>query len=473
MANDYFFCGIGGSGMLPLAMIVQAQGNRIAGSDRSRDQGRTPEKFAWLEAHGVTLHPQDGSGVTRPEQIVVATGAVEGTVPDIGAAKRAGARIVTRPELLSQIFNAAPTSIGVAGTSGKSTITGMIAWILHSAGRAPTVMNGAVMKNFADADHPFASALIGGRDLFVSEVDESDGSIARYDPTVAVVSNISLDHKSMEELRDLFGGFTGRASTAVLNLDNPETAAVAQSMVEAGRGDAVVTFALGNDAADLSAHDLEPLPTGMRFRLKDRAAGTDHPVALPVPGAHNVANALAALAAVRAVGVPLDEAVAALETFSGIRRRMELVGTAGGVTVLDDFAHNPDKIAATLKTLHAFDGRLLILFQPHGFGPLKLMKSEFIEGFAGLLRPDDVLVMPEPVYYGGTTDRSVDSEDIASGVRAAGRNAEALPTREACGDRLIALARPGDRIVVMGARDDTLSTFAANLLARLSDPTTD
>ena len=468
MANDdYFFCGIGGSGMLPLAMIVQAQGNRIEGSDRSRDQGRTPGKFAWLEAHGVALHPQDGSGITRPDQIVVATGAVEDTVPDIGAARRAGARIVTRPELLSQIFNAVPISIGVAGTSGKSTITGMIAWILHSAGRKPTVMNGAVMKNFADADHPFASALIGGRDLFVSEVDESDGSIARYDPTVAVVSNISLDHKSMEELRDLFGGFTGRASTAVLNLDNPETAALAQSMVEAGRGDAVVAFALGNDAADLSAHDLEPLPTGMRFRLKDRAAGTDHPVALPVPGAHNVANALAALAAVRAVGVPLDEAVAALGTFSGIRRRMELVGTANGVTVLDDFAHNPDKIAATLKTLHAFDGRLLILFQPHGFGPLKLMKSEFIDGFAGLLRPDDVLLMPEPVYYGGTTDRSVGSEDIASGVRAAGRHAEALPTREACGDRLMAVARPGDRIIVMGARDDTLSQFAAELLDRL------
>lgn len=473
MANDYFFCGIGGSGMLPLAMIVQAQGGRIEGSDRSRDQGRTPEKFAWLEAHGVALHPQDGSGVTRPDQIVVATGAIEDTVPDIGAARRAGARIVTRPELLSRIFNAAPTSIGVAGTSGKSTITGMIAWILHEADRRPTVMNGAVMKNFVDADHPFASALIGRRDLFAAEVDESDGSIARYNPTVAVVSNVSLDHKSMEELRDLFGAFTARAATAVLNLDNPETAALAQRMVEAGHGDAVVTFALGNDSADLAAHDLEPLPDGVRFVLADRATGGRRAVRLPVPGAHNVANALAALGAVRAVGVSFDQAVAALETFSGIRRRMEVVGTAGGVTVIDDFAHNPDKIAATLKTLHAFGGRLLILFQPHGFGPLRLMKTEFIDGFTGLLRPDDVLLMPEPVYYGGTTDRSVGSEDIAAGVRAAGRAAEALPTREACGDRLIELACPGDRIVVMGARDDTLSTFAEALLERLSRPLTD
>lgn len=462
MANDYFFCGIGGSGMLPLAMIVQARGHRIEGSDRSRDQGRTPEKFAWLEAHDVALHPQDGSGVTRADQIVVATGAVEDTVPDIGAAKAVGATIKTRPQLLSELFNAAPASIGVAGTSGKSTITGMIAWILHKAGRAPTVMNGAVMKNFADADHPFASALIGGADLFVSEVDESDGSIARYNPTVAVVSNISLDHKSMEELRELFGGFTDRATTAVLNLDNPETAALAQTLLP----EKVVTFALGEEAATLNAHDLEPRPTGMRFTLTEQG-GAKHAVTLNVPGAHNVANALAALGAVRALGVPLAEATAALETFSGIRRRMEVVGTAKGVTVIDDFAHNPDKIAATLKTLHAFDGRLLILFQPHGFGPLKLMKSEFIEGFAGLMRPDDVLLMPEPVYYGGTTDKSVGSEDIASGVRAMGRTAEALPTRDACGDRLVELARPGDRIIVMGARDDTLSTFAADLLGKL------
>ena len=462
MANDYFFCGIGGSGMLPLAMIVQARGHRIEGSDRSRDQGRTPEKFAWLEALGVALYPQDGSGVTRADQIVVATGAVEDTVPDIGAAKAVGATIKTRPQLLSELFNAAPASIGVAGTSGKSTITGMIAWILHKAGRQPTVMNGAVMKNFADADHPFASALIGGADLFVSEVDESDGSIARYNPTVAVVSNISLDHKSMEELRELFGGFTDRATTAVLNLDNPETAAVAQTLP----ADKVVTFALGEKAATLNAHDLEPRPTGMRFTLTEQG-GTKHAVTLNVPGAHNVANALAALGAVHALGVPLAEATAALETFSGIRRRMEVVGTANGVTVIDDFAHNPDKIAATLKTLHAFDGRLLILFQPHGFGPLKLMKSEFIEGFAGLMRPDDVLLMPEPVYYGGTTDKSVGSEDIASGVRAMGRTAEALPTRDACGDRIVELARPGDRVIVMGARDDTLSTFAADLLGKL------
>src|SRR5262249_3891948 len=157
------------------------------------------------------LFPQDGSGVTSGDQIVVRSAAVEDTVPDIVAAKRVGADVLGRAELLSQLFNSAKVRIGVAGTSGKSTTTGMIAWLLSQAGRDPPVMNGAVMKNFATASALFASALVGRGDAFVSEVDESDGSIARYAPTIAVVNNIALDHKSMDELRTLFAGFVAKS----------------------------------------------------------------------------------------------------------------------------------------------------------------------------------------------------------------------------------------------------------------------
>jgi len=136
--------------------------------------------------------------------------------------------------------------------------------------------------------------------------------------------------------------------------------------------------------------------------------------------------------------------------------------------VIDDFAHNPDKLTATLSTLHAFPGRLLLMFQPHGYGPLKLMKDAFIDCFASQMADDDVLIMPDPVYYGGTVDRAVSSEDIVAGIRRKGRDAMAFAERGACGDRLIELAEPGDRIVIMGARDDTLSTFAADIVARLS-----
>jgi UDP-N-acetylmuramate--alanine ligase len=191
-------------------------------------------------------------------------------------------------------------------------------------------------------------------------------------------------------------------------------------------------------------------------------------VRLHVPGRHNVANALAALAAARAVGLSLAEATDALDGFIGIRRRLEVVGVANGVTVIDDFGHNPDKIAATLATLHDFPGRLLVLFQPHGYGPLRQMKHAFIEGFARDLGAGDVLVMPDPVYFGGTTDRSVTSRDVVAAIQARGHVAYFFTDRSACGDKLAELARPGDRLVVMGARDDTLAQFAADLLAKVA-----
>jgi len=458
----YFFCGIGGSGMLPLALIVQHQGAAVAGSDRSLDQGRSAAKFDFLRARGIALFPQDGSGIGGADTVLVTSAAVEETVPDVQAARRVGATLTTRAALLARLFNAAPRSVGIAGTSGKSTTTGMVGWLLRQAGRNPTIVNGAVMRNFVTPDTPFASALVGGDDMFVAEVDESDGSIARYTPDVAVLNNVALDHKSIDELRRLFGDFVAKARIAVLNLDNDETAALAAEIAPARR----LTYSLCDPAADLLATDIVPAPDGIAFTVREGDEAS-YPVRLLVPGRHNVANALAALAAARACGLGLAQAAAALSGFAGIRRRLEVVGSAGGVTVIDDFAHNPDKIAATLATLHDFPGRLLILFQPHGFGPLKLMREGFSACFSDNLRPGDVLVMPDPVYFGGTADRAVTSGDIVADIAARGRDARFFPERAACGEALLALARPGDRIVVMGARDDTLSSFAEDLLRRL------
>jgi len=459
--NRYFFCGIGGSGMLPLALILLDQGHAIEGSDRSLDQGRTPAKFDYLRSRGIKLYPQDGSGVTSPEQVVVASAAVEETVPDIAAAVRVGASRMSRADMLSALFNAAPFAIGVAGTSGKSTVTGMIAWILHHAGKSPTVMNGAVMKNFRTPEALFSSSLVGASGIFVSEVDESDGSIAAYTPRVAVLMNIALDHKTMDELRALFGGFAARAETVVLNLDNDETARMAASLPGA------ITYSLDSPAARLTASDIRPAPTRITFSVHDRTSGACADIRLAAPGRHNVSNALAAIAAAITCGVTLAGAAEALGEFTGIARRFDIVGTENGVTVIDDFGHNPDKIAATLRTVNQFPGRVLVMFQPHGFGPIRKMRREFAECFAGNLDAEDILLMPEPAYFGGTVDRSVGSADLAGDIRALGRSAEALGDRAACGARLLELAKPGDRILVMGARDDTLTLFAQELLAGL------
>jgi len=462
--KDYFFCGVGGSGMTPLALIIQAKGGRVEGSDRAFDQARNAERFDFLRARGVLLHPQDGSGVTRASQIVVTSAAVEETVPDVQAARRIGAAVTTRARLLAELFNSAALGVGVAGTSGKSTTTGMLGWILHRAGKNPTIMNGADMKNFIDAGSPFASARIGESELFVSELDESDGSIMLFEPHVAVVNNISLDHKSLDELRTLFRAFVAKAQTAVLNLDDTETAA----LIDALKPGQAITYSLNSAQAHLFAVSPVQSPAAVRFQVKARETGEVVDVNLKVPGLHNVANALAALSAAMACGLALPVAAAHLCEFSGIRRRLEVVGTVNEITVIDDFAHNPDKISATLETLHAFPGRLLLMFQPHGYGPIRLMRDGFVGCFANGLRDEDILVMPEPVYFGGTVDRSVGSNDLVREIQRCGREAFAFRDRGGCGDMLVRLARRGDRIVVMGARDDSLSQFASELLRRLA-----
>ena len=457
-AKRYFFCGIGGSGMLPLAMIARARGHDVSGSDRSLDQGRTAAKFDWLAAQGVALFPQDGSGVTGADQTIVASAAIEDSVPDIARAIALGCARITRADLNAALFNAAAARIGIGGTSGKSTVTGMIGWILHRADRAPTVMNGAVMRNFVSADNPYASALAGGGNTYVSEVDESDGSIALYRPTVAVVTNISLDHKSLTELHQLFGDFARVADVAVLNADDAESAALDVPHA--------VRFGF-SPAAEVRAEAVEPLANGMGSIVDLNCHGERARLHLAMPGRHNVANALAAIAATHAAGVPLANAVAALADFAGIARRFEVVGSARGITVIDDFGHNPDKIAATLAALHQGTGRVLAYFQPHGYGPLRLMKDELGAAFAAGLNPGDRLYVSDPAYFGGTVDRSVGSKALVDTIVATGGDAMHLPTRAACGDALIAAARTGDRIVILGARDDTLSDFARDLLARL------
>ncbi|MBN8806789.1 MAG: UDP-N-acetylmuramate--alanine ligase [Sphingomonas sp.] len=469
-AAPAFFVGIGGSGMMPLAMILAARGNAVAGSDRSLDAGRLPAKFDYLRALGVALHPQDGSGIVSPDQIVVASAAIEPSVPDIIAADRLGCRRRTRAETLADLFNDSALPIGVAGTSGKSTVTGMIGWILHATGRDPSVMNGAVMKNFAAPDAPFASALVGAGDAFVSEVDESDGSIALFRPRIAVLNNVSLDHKGLDELNQLFGDFIAKAATAVVNLDNPDAARLAAALPN----ERVVGFALekpadpsGQIVASLSAHNISEREFGVSFDLAELGGATIE-VTLQVPGRHNVANALAALGAAHAAGVSLIEAATAIGGFTGLRRRFDLVGQANGVTVIDDFGHNPDKIAATLATLHAHPGRLIVLFQPHGFGPLKVMRRELVAAFADGLADDDVLILSDPAYYGGTVTREVTSADIVADVVAADRDARHIADRSEAAAAAARLARPGDRIVVMGARDDTLSQVATDILSTIA-----
>src|SRR5262249_21214534 len=260
--------------------------------------------FDFLRARGVRLYPQDGSGVKRADQVVVTSAAVEDSVPDVQAARRVGATVMTRAQLLADLFNPSANGIGIAGTSGKSTTTGMIGWILYRAGRNPTIVNGAEMKNFTSEGSAFAAARIGDGEDFVCEIDESDGSIALFAPRIAVVNNISLDHKPIQELRVLFRDFADKGRSVVRNLDNVETAALLPDL-NSGRP---ITWSLREQSADFLAGPPTCSRSTIAFAVKARETSQVFDVKLNVPGLHNVANALAALAAASACGVNPEDA---------------------------------------------------------------------------------------------------------------------------------------------------------------------
>ena len=449
--------------MMPLAVFLQRSGAKVFGSDRSYDQGKTPKKFKALQDAGITLYLQDGSGIGPEVDRLVVSSAVEKTVPDIKAALEKDIPIIKRGALLAELFNAAENRIAVAGTSGKSTTTGMIASILVALGKDPSFVNGGEVLALRESeDDCFSSVRCGSSELFVAEMDESDGSIEHYEPSIAVLNNIALDHKSIEELEQLFSDYLARSTgTIVVNADHP---LVMDCACNANAD--VIRYGIEREDMTLRASHLKPRAQGIDFILTVNHRHYD--VSLSVPGRHNVENALAALGACIALGLDIRACADAISAFKGIHRRMELVGVSeSGITVIDDFAHNPDKISASLSTLKDFKGRLIVMFQPHGFGPLRLMGKEIAEAFAEHLEEDDILLMPEVYYAGGTVDRSVTAKHIVEGMAKEGVNAHWFETRDECGTFIISHAREGDRVVIMGARDDTLHVFAKEILSQI------
>lgn len=454
--KSYFFCGIGGSGMSALAVLLAKNGYAISGSDRGFDAQKGADVREKLMKQGIALFAQDGSGVTKDVDCVVVSSAVEESVPDVKAARALNIPVRKRAEILAD-FLATTNGIAIGGTSGKTTVTAMTAHILKQAGVDPNVVNGGIMLNYR-TDTETGNVLTGKGGFCVIEADESDGSIALYSPAVSVVTNISLDHKPIEELRPLFAGFIQKASVgAVVNLDCAETA----KMRSLNKN--VLTFSLKDESADLYARDIVPTDCGVKFKLnRDEAE-------LLVAGRHNVANALAAIGAADLLGVPRAKSLSALASFKGVKRRLETLGEAGGVYVIDDFAHNPEKIAATLDTLKEKSGRLIVIFQPHGFAPTKLMKDGYIKTFLTKTDMDDIIIMPEIFYAGGTTTKDISSADIVKELARAGKKAHFIPERAKIAKLVLSLAKAGDRVVVMGARDDTLTDFAYGILKELGE----
>jgi UDP-N-acetylmuramate-alanine ligase len=449
----FHYAGLGGSGMSALAQIQVMKGGHASGSDRAFDHGERAELRAELERLGIVVLPQDGSGLGPDCAALIVSTAVEEQVPDMVAAKHGSIPIVHRSELLAH-FVATHRTIAVSGTSGKSTVTAMVFEILRATGRDPSAITGGELPLLQAEGLP-GNAWAGRSDLLVIEADESDGSLVRYAPAVAVILNLQRDHKEMAEVAAMFATLRARAREALVVGDADNLDALAGGALRFGF----------TARADIRGEDVALAVDGSHFRV-DGVAFT-----LPVPGLHNVLNALAAIAACRTLGVPLADMAAPLARFHGVGRRFQTIGNARGITVIDDFAHNADKIAAALKTAHLGGSRVLAIYQPHGYGPTRFLRQDFVATFARELAGDDRLWMLEVFYAGGTASRDFSAADIVAEIAASGRKAEFAPSRAWLIARIAEEAQPGDLVLVMGARDPSLTDLACAILQEIAAPT--
>jgi UDP-N-acetylmuramate--alanine ligase len=451
----FHYAGVAGSGMSALAQFQVMSGGLASGSDRAFDRGERALARAQLERLGVSVYAQDGRALSDDCAALVVSTAVEEQVADVVAAKERGIPVIHRAELLAYYVERYRT-IAVAGTSGKSTVVAMIFEILHDLGRSPSVITGGELL-MLQRERLWGNAWHGSSDLLVVEADESDGSLVHYRPAVSVVLNLQRDHKEMDDVARMFTTLREHTRESFVVGEGENLAALAE-------GGTVFGFGPG---AGLRGEGMTLGPATSRFAVQAVR------FTLPVPGRHNVENALAALAVCRCLEVPLASMVAPLAGFEGVGRRFQSLGLARGVEVVDDFAHNPAKLQAAIGTAQSRRpaGRVLAVYQPHGYGPTRFLRDDFVATFSDVLRAEDRLWMLEVYYAGGTATRDFSAADIVGQIAERGTLAEFAPSREWLAERISQEARAGDLVLVMGARDPTLTQLARTILDTLGRQT--
>lgn len=439
------FTGIFGSGMSALAQYLRFQGIGVSGSDRLLGSDDTASMQRMLEGIGCTIVGQDGSGVGADIDTVCVSTAIEESNSDIAAARALSIPIIHRSDLLAAII-ASKRTIAVAGTSGKSTVTAMIFEFLTACGRSPSLITGAALRRL-ERQGLIGNAFSGASDLLIVEADESDGTLVKYSPELAVVLNVSKDHKEIEEIKGLFATLLSRSRFTVINSDDPILAGF-PATVRFGR----------NDSASWRPDDEKLLKTSVRLFRN----GIEYH--LPLPGEYNLENLRAALCICEYLGCEGPALADAVKDFEGVARRFAVTETGQNVYVVDDFAHNPAKITAAVNAARGLSDRVIAVYQPHGFGPTRFLKDEYIAAFRAVFRQNDSLYLL-PIYYaGGTAQRDISSEDIIGGLGPVSFNAQAVKDREELLAGLKTDARPGDCVLVMGARDPSLPSLVRKVV---------
>ena len=454
--NDFknvFFIGVAGTGMSAIAQYLAGVQKNVSGSDRYFKEGEKNDTQEKLSAAGIHCFLQNGEGITAGTDLVVVSTAIEDTVAEVQKAKQLNIPILKRSEVLALIAKSKKT-IAIGGTSGKSTTSAMLFDILTSAGLEPGIISCAGLISIIK-EGKIGNAKVGKGEWLVIEADESDGSIVQYHPQVGLLLNIDKDHQEIDELMDIFDIF--KKNTQQLFVVNQSNALAKELSVNAANDFAVdINSEAGYKAAAFIQDGLT-----ISFNIN----GTDF--SLDTVGKLNMENALAATAVANQLGVDLKTCASALKSYEGIYRRHQILGHKHGVWLIDDYAHNPVKCARSIEACQPIADKVIAWFQPHGYGPTRFLRNDFVKEIAAVLRPQDEIWMSEIFYAGGTAVKDISANDLIEDIKALGKNAFFVNDRN---DFLTTARRhltDDCVLLLMGARDPGLEQFGKEVLREL------
>lgn len=449
--NNIFFIGVAGTGMSALAQYCAGIGKKVSGSDRYFTPNTFNDTQNKLEALAIKCFPQDASGINENTQLVIISTAIEDSNIEIQKAKQLNIPIIKRSELLSLISDTKKT-IAVGGTSGKSTTTAMIFEILDIAGLQPSIISGAGLVRLQE-QNLIGNAFVGKGEWLVIEADESDGSIVNYRPEIGLLLNIDKDHKEIEELNDIFRIFKSNSKKFIVNQSHELAKSFSTNKQE--------DFSSTHNNAGFVADNFIQNNFEMQFSINDVK------FSMQQFGKHNMENALAATCVANQCGVDLQTCATALKNYRGIYRRNQILGNKNGVLVIDDYAHNPAKCAAAIKGVLPLTNKVVAWFQPHGYGPTRFLRNDFVEEIANALRPQDEIWMSEIFYAGGTAIKDISANDLIKDLQTKGCNAFFVEDRKDFIKTIKQHLQPNDVLLLMGARDPSLAEFAMEVYENL------
>ena len=454
--NDFkhvFFIGVAGTGMSAIAQYLAGIGKNVSGSDRFFAPDVYNETKDKLEAEGIQCFLQNGEGISKNTELVVVSTAVEDTVYEVQKAKELGIPIIKRSALLAIIADSKRT-IAVGGTSGKSTTSAMLFDILKFAGLKPSIISGAGLVSIIK-DGKIGNAEVGEGDWLVIEADESDGSIVQYHPEVGLLLNIDKDHQEIDELMNIFGQF--RNNTTRLFVVNQSNSLSKKLSVDSKNDFSTDdNIPAGYQATDFnqSGFNIQYTVAGVRFSIN-------------TVGKHNMENALAATCVASHLGVEMEVCAEALKNYEGIYRRHQVLGQKNSVWLIDDYAHNPAKCAASIAACQYIAPKVVAWFQPHGYGPTRFLRKDFVKEIAAVLRPEDEIWMSEIYYAGGTAVKDISANDLITDLRLLGAKAFFVEDRNDFFTVVRSHLVDDCVLLLMGARDPGLEKFGKEVWEKL------